>query len=491
MIGLVVKKELMEHVLSLRFIVATILTVGLVIICIVILIGDYTQKKVQFDANRQYYQDEAERMDDFRSLQKDGMIVERPPEPLQVGYYGVAKSDDRAARIQTFYEPQTLGTVAKNPVLPLFPTPDILYVVACVLSLMAFVFSYDAISGERESGTLKLMMSYSLPRDIVLLGKWFGGYLSLVVPFVIALAMAAIVISVSAQIDFGPGEWGAYVIAALTSLLFLAVMFSLGMFVSASCARSSTSIMVLIFVWVCLALMIPNMSPYVANIFSPVTPYDTVESSIREGIANARDEFNDATREYRHAMYEAYRKGGPELELARQQYREQAERLGEIMKERSTDITEQYSRAFQRELVNQISVTKLISRLSPISSYVYIVTDLAGTGVHQQLQFRQALRNYQWIFREYLDEKTGGLRSGGGPGRGRGGPRGRRTFMGGREGPEFDLSDIPLFDYASYVSDPLAGKINRCLVDFCLLAVAGILLFMLAYVKFLRADVIE
>jgi len=228
MLGVIVTKELKEHVLSLRFTVATLLTIGLVLICINILIGDYAHKKDQYDANRQYYRDEARTKGDFSSLQKEGVIVEKTPEPLQVGYYGLAESDERSAWIQTFVEPTMLGSLDRNPVLPLFPTPDILYVVATVLSLMAFVFSYDAVSGERETGTLKLMMSYSLPRDTVILGKWIGGFLSLVVPFVIALLASALVILISAKINFGPVEWGSFVLGACGSLLFLSVMFSLG-----------------------------------------------------------------------------------------------------------------------------------------------------------------------------------------------------------------------------------------------------------------------
>ena len=42
--------------------------------------------------------------------------------------------------------------------------------------LLAIVFGYDAICGEKERGTLRLMLSCSVPRDTVLLAKWIGGF---------------------------------------------------------------------------------------------------------------------------------------------------------------------------------------------------------------------------------------------------------------------------------------------------------------------------
>jgi hypothetical protein len=164
-------------------------------------------------------------------------------------------------------------------------------------------------------------------------------------------------------------------------------------------------------------------------------------------------------------------------DAARQELDLKMEELGKVLRADINRVSEQQSQMFQGELLRQIAVTKAISRLSPVSSYVYIVTDLAGTGVDQQMRFAKALRNYQYEFRGYLDEKTGGRVMGGG----------RRGFMHGRD-RGFDISDMPLF---SYTQEQLANRWDRCLLDLCLLGVASIFLFMLAYLKFLRADVIE
>jgi ABC-type transport system involved in multi-copper enzyme maturation permease subunit len=73
-----------------------------------------------------------------------------------------------------------------SPMPALFPLMDWFLIVGVVMSLLALVFSYDAICGEREDGTLRLAISYPVSRSVLLLGKWTGGFLSLLLPFVTA-----------------------------------------------------------------------------------------------------------------------------------------------------------------------------------------------------------------------------------------------------------------------------------------------------------------
>ena len=56
---------------------------------------------------------------------------------------------------------------------------DFTTVVAILLSFLAIVLGYDAICGERERGTLQLLLANSVPRSTVVLGKLIGGLLSM------------------------------------------------------------------------------------------------------------------------------------------------------------------------------------------------------------------------------------------------------------------------------------------------------------------------
>jgi len=148
--------------------------------------------------------------------------------------------------------------------------------------------------------------------------------------------------------------------------------------------------------------------------------------------------------------------------------------LWKELEDKTNKVSERRWASYERELTGQIRVAKMLSRLSPVSSYVYIATDLAGTGVRKQLHFMRALREYQKLFREYVHDKT------------RGALRGRGVFFGGRE-PDYDLSDMPVFNY---VEEPIPARLAGSLLDFGILAVEAVLLFMAAFVSFLRVDLI-
>ena len=63
---------------------------------------------------------------------------------------------------------------------------DFTTVVAILLSFLAIVLGYDAICGERERGTLQLLLANSVPRSTVVLGKLIGGLLSIWIPLALA-----------------------------------------------------------------------------------------------------------------------------------------------------------------------------------------------------------------------------------------------------------------------------------------------------------------
>jgi ABC-type transport system involved in multi-copper enzyme maturation permease subunit len=475
MLVALLKKEFMEHVLSMRFVVASLLTVILVIISLIVLKGDYTQKKEAYDLNRGAYREQAERHDDYSDLELEGIRVESPPQKLQVSYYGLEKLEDKTAHIMAYLAPTLLGELYKSPVSALFPTPDMLYVVGVVLSLMAFVFSYDAVSGEREAETLKLALSYSVPRDRFILAKWLGGYLSLMTPFAIALVAAGVIIALSRNLGFTVAQWGAYFVAAVASFLFIAVMFSLGLFVSCRCARSATAIMVLLFIWVGMVLMVPNVSPYISNQITPVTAYGVVENKIRQRVNDEVRAFFPIMEEERRRYAAQLRQGGQTREQAQQELGERVDELWNELQNNTNSIAEEEWTSYERELNRQIGVAKMLSRISPVSSFVYITTDLAGTGVRKQLHFMRALREYQKLFRRYIHDKTKGSL----------GARG--FFFGGEEQPEYDISDMPMFDYEG---EPLSARLAGSLLDFAMLGIEAVVLFMAAFVSFLRVDVI-
>ena len=87
------------------------------------------------------------------------------------------------------YQRQVDKGLYRNPLKDRNPAPDLLFLTRILLSLLAVLFAFDAVCGEREEGTLKQALAGPVPRHLWLLGKWIGGMLTLSTGFVVAVLM--------------------------------------------------------------------------------------------------------------------------------------------------------------------------------------------------------------------------------------------------------------------------------------------------------------
>jgi ABC-type transport system involved in multi-copper enzyme maturation permease subunit len=470
------KKEFLNHLLGFRFVISAALCLLLMVMSVIVLTGDYIARRDDYQRNMSAYRSEAEQQGSYFGLSRDGTKVDRPPAKLQIPAYGLEKDPDKTAAVRTAGAPRVLHELYMNPLLSLFPVADVLFVVATVLSLLAFVVSYDAVSGEREEETIKLLMSYSVPRARLILAKWLGGYVSLAVPFLISAAIGSVIILLW-NVDFGAEDWMSLGLLVGLSLLFLAATFSIGLFVSCICRYSSTSITVLILVWVVFVLIVPNMSPYVAAETEPVVPFSAVESEIAQETGQARERFHGKMRGRRGGMRRMFRASGPEADQARQTFIEEMLKARDEMMAEVDEIEQGKLRKFTIDQNRQVNATKNISRISPIAAYVYAATDIASTGTRKQEHFFQLLQEYQREFKQYVDEKTNASAMNF--------RKGFRDFHGGSQ--DYDVTDMPTF---SYQEEGLTRRLTYSVWDVVVLVAYSIGFFFAAYVSFMRAELL-
>jgi ABC-type transport system involved in multi-copper enzyme maturation permease subunit len=101
-------------------------------------------------------------------------------------------------------------------------------------------------------------------------------------------------IGTSGEITFTTEDWQAFVVSGLVSLILIAVMFSMGLFISVLVRNSSTALMSLLAIWVLLALIIPNAGPYIAEVVATIPAPGAVERPISERIKEVNDQFRQA-----------------------------------------------------------------------------------------------------------------------------------------------------------------------------------------------------
>ena len=471
----IARKELLDQMLSLRFAIACAVCLLAFLLSFGLMARDYREAVSTYHMNQTLHRNELVQRSELWALW-EGIKVDRPLNELNILVRGVTGRLTEGVRVQDGGQLEFTEGYEDNAVAALFPAVDYVFIVGVIMSLLALAFSYDAVSGERESGVLRLLMSFAVPRDRVILGKWLGGYVGLVGPFLIAfvagLLIAVVILDVRPDLDGMLSILGLLVLA----LLYVAAVYSLGLLVSARTETASTSITVLLLLWVVLILAVPNMSPYVATQLLPIPTRESVD------------------RQKQEVRKEGDRKIGEMIEA-------EQERTGAVEVWDDPDFGARLRETWEGVLAEERKVedsyavkvqwqtqwSGMLARLSPLASFNLAAYDLAAAGIAQEARFVEALKEYSNTWEEYGQRKREAFeelqRS-----KREEQQRGEILYTSAEmeEFNKLDFSDYPHFDF-EYMG--FRDRLGLVYLDVLLLALWNILFFMVAYVSFLRSEV--
>ena len=469
----IIRKELLDQLLSLRFAIACGVCLLVFLLSSIVLTRDYREAMSTFNMNKVMHRNELLQRTQVSSL-FEGVTVDRPLNIMNTLVRGLSKELMESVRVQPGNRLDFPEGWEQNPVLPLYPAVDFVFIVGIIMSLLALAFSYDAVSGEAESGVLKLLMSYSAPRDLVLLGKWIGGYLALIAPFVVSFVLALIVILLFPEVQPDIDSWLAILALFALALLYLAAIYSLGLFVSCRTRLASTSITVLLLVWVVLILAVPNMAPYAVGQFVSIPSRDEID---REKQVKER-ELSDR---YQRIVEEEKERLGTDDIWQDEGFKKRQQDMSEEFKDEIQKIED----SFLKQMNRQTRLSGIVARISPLISFNLAAFDLAAAGIAQEEEYVEALKAFSGTWQEYSEEKQ----------------KARREFLERQRSEDgsvsinsgdmerfnnLDLSDAPRFDFSSM---PIGDRLSVVYGDLLLLALWNVVFFMLAYLSFLRYPV--
>jgi len=116
-----------------------------------------------------------------------------------------------------------------------------------LVPLIALMLSYDALVGELERGTMMLLLAYPVTRWQIIIGKFLGHVLILLIA--ILVGYGGIVVMLSLATGSGTEGWQAYAVMMASSLLLGAVFIALGYFVSVIVRERATAVGAAIGLW--------------------------------------------------------------------------------------------------------------------------------------------------------------------------------------------------------------------------------------------------
>lgn len=349
MTGTVVKKEIAANLLSYKFFIVILLSAVLIFTSFFVMNRDFKG-----------------RLADYQLIKpKPGEpIAVLAPNPLSILAKGLEESMTRSFEMSRIGIDVRTGQSGGNPIFRFFATPDFVYVVKVVLSLVALLFGFDAFSREREDGTLKLALANALPRSTLLFGKWLGNLLSLTVPVLLVTLLGISVMSLDPSVRLTTLGAGRLVLILAVSLVYIALFLSLGMLVSAVSRRSASSLVVLLLVWALLVFVLPNLGTLVARQLVDLPSVRALSEKkeqvwTREILLGLNDRAN---------WVKHYQTINAEFDRMEADYRLKFERL--------------------------VRLAKSINRVSPAASFLYAATELAGTGIGEESRFKGEVIRY-------------------------------------------------------------------------------------------------
>jgi ABC-type transport system involved in multi-copper enzyme maturation permease subunit len=463
----IIKKEILDNITSPKFVFTFLLCTLLILLSVYTGVTNYRAEKKEYTAALALNKKNMESQPNYQSLAGIGIKISKPPQVLGTVVTGIEEAVGRVAPVNIAADPNLIDSkYSSNPVFAVFGALDLMFIVKIVLSLFAILFTYDAIVGEKEKGTLKLALSNDVPRDRLILGKAIGGYISLLLPLLIPLVLSLLILLIVPDISLGGQDWVRLLLVFLMFFLYLSVFFSLGLFVSARTTRSSTSFLVLLFIWVVIVMVIPKVAVITAGQVRPIP-------SVHEITAKKDAFLQQIQSEGQKGVIEWSRKNAADAAKDVKAYQEKFRQFIQDYQQELTSKIDENNAAIERDYQQrrraQQSLAINLSRISPASALTFGSMTMARTGVDDFDRFLASVRAYKPIYTKWINSKLGQS----------------INFQTG-ETVQIKIDDMP-----QHTLEPewLSRSFVRTIPDFALLTVMIIIFFVGAYVSFLHYDV--
>ncbi len=387
----IVRKELLEALVSYRFAAAVVLCLLVIPLGLYVNVQDYFQRRSFYEASRANYQERAQGKVS-PEFQAEGY---RPPSPwlwVASGLESVLPTKvvvSREGGVQVRHE----GEVP-NPLAFIFGPVDLAFIAGAILSLLAMVFTFDSIAGEKERGTLGLLMAQPVARWQVVVGKVMGAYVLVLIPVTFGgvVGLGVLVGTGAAAVLRGPYGVAPLALVLGVTLVFLLAMVGLGVFVSARTFRSTTALVTLLLLWALMVLVVPKVSPMVAAVVYPVESpqvHDLRKQLVRQNLTQeweqARRELFDRTL-LRFGLDPKgegsgvpWAEAGP-LKQAREVYDNERQALDRVFEQRIQTEIDRLDQDYINRRNVQVRIARGLVRLSPVGAYTLVLTEVAGTG---------------------------------------------------------------------------------------------------------------
>jgi ABC-type transport system involved in multi-copper enzyme maturation permease subunit len=383
-------KEIREIITNARSLFVLLICVVLIPLGLYVSTKEYEQNKAAFKDAKQMYE---ERNKDNKSMgfEAEGYV---PPSPLSIFSSGLSG-----------YLPDKIITNSRgiwwveneyginNPVALLFGKIDFYFIITIILSLLAFMVTFNTITGEKESGTLRLMAANAVRRWKIVFSKIAGSYTVFLVSFLVGVISGLVLLTLTTSVPILSRNYLIpFIVIMIISLLFLFILFNMGILLSIITRNSGASVTASLLLWILIAIIIPKVSPMIAQIIYPIETEEVVNKQKAMKREEIHSEFDKARGEL---MASLMKENGlnaktfsmfsnwdnPSFLASRNNYDLKINDIKKKYDDRANEEIEKIERDYNNKKQVQQNIAKNISRISPVSCYTYLINDITHTGL--------------------------------------------------------------------------------------------------------------
>jgi ABC-type transport system involved in multi-copper enzyme maturation permease subunit len=266
------------------------------------------------------------------------------------------------------------------------PGTDLSFVIGIVLTLLAILLSHDTVTGEKEQGTLRMVLASPIQKRKVLMAKLIGPALLIMAALFYSVLLYAALVSADWRYEMSAFKLGELAIFTLVGLLTLVVFSLLGIAASTATKSSSAALTAAMSIWILAVVVWPSFGSYIVSTTLPVPP----KQEAKRIMLAKEAELNQAElAEHKRVAAElALQKASVEtawlryLEVRLSWLERKSEELGSLVEERN------------RQIRRQQKIAKYVLRVSPYGAFKEILEELCETGREDHDAFIAEARRY-------------------------------------------------------------------------------------------------
>lgn len=470
MIGQLIRKDILRNLLSLRFVLSLLLLIMLSAVSGFVFVDEFRQQ------SEDYWNQSNENLSDFRAQARQlynlafhKQQISLKPKPLAFFAEGAEQYLPNFTSFDAFVIELPQAIHERNFLLARFSQIDWVFLTTMILSFVAVLMTYDCICGEREAGTLRLMLAGSVPRHKVLSAKYLSAMFTVGIPLLVGFLISLIVVIVSGETEIRLGDWLKIPALVILAFMYVSVFVLLSILISSRTAHSTNSVVMLLLACVALVIIVPGLGKVITEITSKgSTPHECqrrMEEAKKEVSAEA-----DAGKFGPKAMVkDSLAESNPP---ARARY-----------VNAETDAVNRVIEDCYNEMLAHASAGRNYTCISPAAVYRRASEAIAGTGINHCVSLYEQIKRYQAQLQDYIRDQD------------REDPNSLHLLFNEVDSVErwkaisqrpVNFDAVPKFQEQDLV---LGASLKLAVWDIGLLALFNLVFFAAAFVSFLRYDV--